>query len=155
MINFEKYKEDIRTLHKMGHQRIGVHFGKPKECLNTACEECDLYNGGYVVNRPECNKGFILWGLQEYKERPKLTEREHAFCVAANSGYIARDKDEEIFYFIREPVKRESLRAWDNGGEFVKLDVFNLEFSFISWEDAEPWSIEELLKLEVINEKTN
>lgn len=83
------------------------------------------------------------------KSKPKLTKRERAFCELIPDGYIARDKDTDLWWHEYRPIK-DGIREWAPGGEYINLELFDeIPFMFITWEDDEPWAVEELLKLEV------
>lgn len=145
MINFEKYKDKIKELYRNGN--VGLYKGKLVSCDDLSCNECDLSGAN-----ESCLFKLLEWCLQEYIEPPKLTEREHAFCVAAKSGYIARDENGNLCYFTGKPYKVHEHYAWDvseDSDAYVELEPFNFDFSFIKWTDEEPWSVKDLLKLEV------
>ena len=136
MINFEKFKDEILETIEQG-DNIAFKNGVITPCSTTNCMECEFYTGN------GCNKKFIKWLYAEAK--PTLTAKERAFCEIVNEGYIARDKDGELYIYANEPPKRKE--QWCSDVDFIPLN--NEYFSFIIWEDEKPWSIEELLKLEV------
>ena len=76
-----------------------------------------------------------------------LTKQERAFCEAIkNDGcYIARNKSGRLALHCLRPDKGRI--AWTNKSAWLPLNKDF--FPFIIWEDDEPWSIEDLLKLEV------
>ena len=77
----------------------------------------------------------------EITENFKLTNQEREFCKVIGHGYIARDQDGILNWHESQPIKFENL--WIRG-----INVCGLHgdiFKFIKWEDAEPWSVEELL----------
>ncbi|MCI8284276.1 MAG: hypothetical protein HFE90_03270 [Firmicutes bacterium] len=77
----------------------------------------------------------------EITENFKLTNQEREFCKVIGHGYIARDQDGILNWHESQPIKFENL--WIRGINVCELhgDIFK----FIKWEDAEPWSVEELL----------
>lgn len=82
------------------------------------------------------------------QSQPKLTKRERAFCELITDGYIARDSDMEIWWHERKPYKE--FGEWVNNEYSIDVECFNeIPFMFITWEDDEPWAVEDLLKLEV------
>lgn len=137
MTNFEKYKDEILKLLDKNIDEIGIlkTTGEPKNCYCINCTDCWFCN-------KDCRLGFIKWLYQEYKE--KLTKVERGFCEILQKGYIARDKNGNLFVYDGLPRK----------GEFSWMDsmcrkINNNFFPFISWESDKIWSIEDLLKLEV------
>ena len=64
-------------------------------------------------------------------------------------GYIARDKDGNLFSFWYEPKKVNDI--WDcdvpkNQNYSHDLTLFNELFKFIKWEDEKPTLISNILK---------
>lgn len=59
-------------------------------------------------------------------------------------------------YVFDEMPKKESdyWRIKDISGLYNHRDIFGDMFAFIKWEDEEPWSIEDLKKLEVKDENS-
>ena len=80
--------------------------------------------------------------------KPTLSEAERAILENINKDYkwIARDKAENmLFIYQRKPYKND-YGNWLNGGTNHGLKLFNHLFQFITWQDEEPYNIEELLK---------
>ncbi|MGF6375042.1 hypothetical protein M2140_000076 [Clostridiales Family XIII bacterium PM5-7] len=80
-----------------------------------------------------------------------LTMKEWAFCVFMETGWLVREKDGNVLYGYTKPEKHDKI--WINSDNSLQLvnprNTRNRNvFQFIKWED-EPWSVEELLKLEV------
>lgn len=141
MTNLEKYKDEILKI--LEEDNFAVVNNKPCYCDKTECEDCYMFD-----NETPCGRMRFIWGFQEYSELPKLTDREHAFCKAVQTGCIARENDGTLCYFRRRPEKCEY--GWDysdEGNDYVGMNLFKLDFSFITEEKL--WSIEELLNLEV------
>ena len=150
MTNFEKYQDNVLAFLKNYDNLPAVVKGRPHYCAIDVCSRCDLHGRDDHC----CHRGFVEWLYQEYKEIPKLTKREWFLCRALESGYVARDMDGVLCYFNGVPYKNNANLAWDishNKGDYVEMTVFDFQsnFPFIKWEDEEPWSIEDLLKLEV------
>lgn len=142
MKNFEFYEEKIKEI---GSMSIAFVDGEILSCSSVHCENCEFStrNGG-----EDCEENYINWLYSEHKETPKLTKKERLMCEILESGWIARDYNGSLFYFEEEPWK--VFRIWMiEHGNTIKLTLFNTLFSFIKWEDDAPWTVEELLKLEV------
>ena len=95
---------------------------------------------------------FFKWLMSEYNPAPVLTEREKHFVEFVQNGWLARDENNAIFWHGAEPKKHE--HSWGNNClKYARVDIYDREiFPFITWEDEEPWSVEELRKLKVENE---
>ena len=65
--------------------------------------------------------------------------------------YIARDENGKLFTYMSKPCKIESFSSWTDtyySGLYLKC---NVDFPMIKWVDDEPWLIEDLKKLEVVD----
>lgn len=141
MTNFEYYKEEILEIINKGNS-LGVCKNKPVNCNSIECSECVSSDGS------GCDRGVYKWLYAEHKEQPKLTKKERQFCELVETGWIARSKNGCLNLFSKRPTKLTN--CWfSNYNPFSDLTLFNFGFSFITWDDEEPWSIEDLLKLEV------
>lgn len=150
MTNAEYWKNDILRITGETHYRFAVIDGKPEVCTGSCCNRCD-FDGA-------CNANLFKWLYQEHIENPKLTKKERYFCEILESGYIARNKDGSLAFFQDYPVRHTA--QWIN--QFYRtpatlsfttlaLGIMHIDraFAFITWDDKSPWSIEDLLKLEV------
>lgn len=144
MTNFEKYKDEILGISRTQAIAINKRRNAPEKCSHSVCSECLLHEGR------SCNqKAIFQWLYSEYQEpAPKLTKKERVFCEIVRHGYIARDENGSIACHFPEPQKNIPRHSWHN---FYNYKIFLDEnsFSFIEWKDEKPWSIEDLLKLEV------
>lgn len=147
MTNFEYYKDTIMEITNK-RSMVAVVYNEPVLCKEIeSCTECQLNNG-------DCHLNLIEWFCEEHKEQPKLTKKERQFCELVETGWITRDKDGDICFRTYKPYEKTG-RYWQgysgSDGQLLHLDKIGsaLKFSFITWEDKEPWSVEELLKLEV------
>ena len=80
--------------------------------------------------------------------KPTLSEAERVILENIDKDYkwIARDEAENmLFIYHRKPYKND-YGNWLNGGTNHGLELFNHLFQFITWQDEEPYNIEELLK---------
>ena len=93
----------------------------------------------------------LKWLVEECKEpKLKLTEKEMHLCKAFDSGYIARDKNGSLYLYTNKPEK--NVNIWCDGEDVVTYLLPNSWFSFIKWEDEEPYSVKEMLTWEVEDE---
>lgn len=86
----------------------------------------------------------VLWERKEIK----LTDAERAWLTVAKHDdmkYVARDRDGKLYVYPTRPIKT-SITWLSKYDVYKKLWSENL-FEFITFEDDEPYSIEDLLKL--------
>ena len=67
--------------------------------------------------------------------------------------YIARDENGGLFIYNAEPYRDGELWTFGNSiGDWFHLNRrFNIDFPMVKREDSEPWLIEDLKKLEVVD----
>ena len=97
-----------------------------------------------VVTCSECVRLSLMNLLEEYKEPVKLTKFEYEYLkVAKREGFnfIARDKSNGLYGFEKQPTKGNA--TWFSSCDYVGM--FKSTFSFVKWEDKEPYSIDEIL----------
>lgn len=106
-----------------------------------------------VVTCSECVRLSLMNLLEEYKEPIKLTKFEYEYLkVAKKEGFnfIARDKSNRLYGFEKQPTKGNA--TWGSRGDYVGM--FKSTFSFVKWEDEEPYNIDEILSnCEVIEDE--
>lgn len=137
--NMEHYRNEILEIakHKLA---FGLKNGKLIYCTNANCDLCDF-------DKPSSPCGLLrtLWLMKDYKESIVLTAKEKCFLEIVETGWLTRDIDGEIKSHTSKPRKLET--CWTSVTDDFGVRTFNKElFSFITWEDEEPWSVEELMK---------
>lgn len=152
MTNFEFYKDDIKAV---GYDfAIVARSGKFAYCL----DEDELENGcadcAFTKMYGPCDKLKIKWLYEEHEEQPKLTKNERKLCEILNECYIARNVSGDLIAYEKRPIRVDNCWWKAVSGIWWRLDITfgrfkDCNFSFIKWEDEEPWSVEDLLKLEV------
>lgn len=145
MKNREKFAKEILDIACKGN-----HFGVTKvgEIISypeTDCTEC-LFNDDY-----DCDISLERWAESEYVEEPTITSREKNFLdlLLPNYKYIAKDKNGFLLAYTEKPIK--ILETWGIAN-CALINMFDIKFDFIKREDEEPWSVEDLKKLEVKDE---
>ena len=137
MTNFEYYADEIKAI----EYDFAYVDGKITKCSIDVCdEECEYF-------KDDCTSTKVKWLYSEHIEQPKLTKTEHEFLkVIPDYYYLARDKDDTLFLHSEKPI-RCIQEEWYSPYEQIGIccDFFN----FITWQDKEPWSVEDLLKLKV------
>lgn len=147
MTNFEFYKDTLAEIAKTGDD-IAIVKGKPRQCAGINCNECERNDMCVEAN-------LLKWLLSEHVEKPKLTRRERCFCEVFCKGWLVRSETGALFFYSKKPVKK--IGGWTPTGGvahcfdllFAASEIEKLDFSMIKESDSEPWSVEDLLKLEV------
>jgi hypothetical protein len=143
MLNAEYYKEKIK--------KVGLAFGfvngEIVPCSETACNECDFQRD--VVTG--CSLKTVEWLISECKEPVTLTAKEKHFAECLIDGFVARDKNNDLYWFKVMPEKTGEAWMHKSNTRLSKIngvDMFSFNpFPFIKWEDEEPWAVSELRKL--------
>lgn len=145
MKNREKFEKEIMDIACSGNSiAIEKECGRIAPCCDTFCVEC-LFGGG------NCKEKVREWAESEYVEKPVISKRDRAFLdYLKYYKYIARDDDEELYVYTSIPTKRSD--CWGADGAYRSLRGLDIDFPMIKWSDSEPWLIEDLKKLEVVEE---
>jgi hypothetical protein len=144
--NMEHFRDDIlKVLNEASCACMAVMGGVPIRCIDMDnCDECDL---------APCNENKkIKWLLAEYKKPITLTAREKHFVEFAEDGWVARDEDGILGWFMRKPDKTIdgcASGSWGGAVHAFSFRKLNNLFKFITWE-GEPWNIEDLRKLKAL-----
>lgn len=99
----------------------------------------------------ECEDCTINWLKAEHKEKITLSEAERIILENLPEEYtlIARDKEGTLKIGVDKLVKSDRGFWYHvSCSKYTNLEVFNHLFQFITWNDSEPYNIEELLKEE-------
>ena len=148
MTNFEYYKDEILKRYDQGLEDLAMKNGKFDDCSNVLCKLCNFSSDNYNSDHC-CTFNMLHWLYQEHRVKPKLTQREFLLCKLIEKGWVARDKSGFLYIYENKPQKVVS--DWHDTGaiQVIREEFYRVSFNFIKWEDTEPWSIKELLKLEV------
>lgn len=150
MKNKEKYAKEIVELACDG---TGIAVDKQSKkfasCISTSCRNCLFY----VSDAGRCDyQGKREWAESEYVEKPVISKRDRAFLdyLDKNYEYITRDNNTWLYAYSEKPSKGCIL--WDvSSGKSICFDgLINVDFPMVKWSDSEPWLIEDLKKLEVV-----
>lgn len=147
MKNKEKYAKEIMEIACNG-SRIAVMRGSGRivPCDNILCSVC-LFSA-------DCRKNIKEWAESEYIEKPVISKKDRAFLeyIKEEFKYIARDKNDKLCVYNLKPYKSKNYSKWStNNYDYLDLN-YNVDFPMIKWSDEEPWLIEDLKKLEVVEE---
>lgn len=147
MKNKEKFAKEIVELACNGDSiAIIKENGRIVSCDGTKCSLC-------LFRDYDCKEKTREWAESEYIEKPVISKRDRAFLDYLNCSYkyIARDMCGELCVYFSKPQKM--IDYWESAGEIINmLRMFNIDFPMIKWEDCNPWLIEDLKKLDVVEE---
>ena len=148
MKNKEKYAKEIMEIACSG-DRIAITKGSGRivPCCSLLCSEC-------LFRANDCRKNIKDWAESEYIEKPVVSKRDKTFLeyIKEEYKYIARDENGKLFAYKSKSCKLERFSSWVDsgcGGLYLK---YNVDFPMVKWEDSEPWLIEDLKKLEVVDD---
>lgn len=144
MKNREKYAEELLNVACAGKRvAIDKQTMQIRGCEGLSCGNC-LFSCG------DCDTKLAEWAESEYVEPVKISKRDRTFLdYIEGYKYIARDGDGELYVYITKPKK--GLRNWADA-RFKSLAGLDIDFPMVKWSDDEPWKIEDLKKLEVVDE---
>ena len=94
-------------------------------------------------------------GQTEYVERPVISKSDRMFLdyIKEEYKYIARDQSGKLYAYNSKPYKNKNCKLWCSSNGFVSYHMdCNIDFPMIKWSDEEPWLIDDLKKLEVVEE---
>jgi hypothetical protein len=146
MKNKERYAKEIMEIACSGNSiAVTKEGGSIASCCDTFCVEC-LFCGG------NCKEKVREWTESECIEKPVISKKDKTFleCIGEGIKYIARDMDGFLFIYCIKPHKL--IDCWESGGieSNKSLEFFKLNLPMVKWSDKEPWLIEDLKKLEVV-----
>lgn len=156
MTNGEFYLDEIVRIAVYDDNKLAVSLkdGKPVACHSIECSDC-TFSYGNTCNY--CSLNRQIWLKAEHVEQPKLTKAERAFCesLKCTQFYVARDENGGLYVYELKPTKQSYDWSITNNCYYwtINRGLFNVPFDFIKWSDSEPWKVEDLLKLEVIDDE--
>lgn len=148
MKNKEKHAKEIVEIACKGHDfMVDKNTNEVADCCDAPCTAC------LFLEMEDCDKARREWAESEYIGKPVISKRDKAFLeyLSVNIQYIARDMSGRLYIYVRKPYKQ--IDCWSSSAcETEKtLWMFNVDFPMVKWEDDEPWLIEDLKKLEVVD----
>lgn len=138
MLKIEKIKDEIKNFYDENNTlrcylaRIATNQNYSVNCYRIG------------IDCSECLRLSLLELLEEYKKPVKLSKFEYEYLkVAKENGYnfITRDKDNRLYGTSEKPKKYNT--TWAGSGAYIGM--FKSTFSFVKWEDEEPYNIDEIL----------
>lgn len=148
MKNKEKYASEIIEI-ACKYGAVNERTGELKGCSEIICEHCLFRERG--ISR--CKEKMKEWLESEHIEKPVISKRDRAFleCIGKGIKYITRDMNGGLFIYIIKPHKL--IDCWGSCGvePNKSLEFFKVNLPMVKWSDEEPWLIEDLKKLEVVD----
>lgn len=150
MKNKERYAKEIVELACNGEGiAVNKHSGMVFPCNNIPCSNC-LFDNDYY-----CEEERKKWAESEYIEKPVISKKDKAFLeyIKEEFKYIARDDgNKQLFAWSAKPERGLTINEWLNTrSDAIGLYGFDLELPMVKWLDEEPWLIDDLKKLEVVD----
>lgn len=148
MKNKEKYAKEIMEIACSG-SRIAINKGSGciVPCGGLLCSKC-------LFRAIDCRKNIKEWAESEYVEKVVISRRDREFLeyIDKKFKYIARDETNRVYVYSIEPRKSEYCWIINRGESFSIANRIDVDFPMVKWSDSEPWLIEDLKKLDVVEE---
>ena len=151
MKNKEKYAECVLTF-ACDESGFGVYekTGEMERCMEMHCTECLFYG-----KKETCHTSRRKWLESECIEKSVISKRDRAFLdyLRDRWKYMARDNISNAVYVFTEIPEKSEVGHFVYTGEARRISSdFNVVFPMVKLSDSEPWLIEDLKKLEVVEE---
>lgn len=149
MKNKEKYAKEIMNIACSGDSiAVMKKSGRVVSCNETNCCLC-LFRGD------DCKEKIREWAESEYIEKLVISKRDRMFLDLLKDSwkYMARDNISNAVYVFTEIPEKSDIGHFAYTGEARRISSdFNVVFPIVKWSDEEPWYIEDLKKLEVVED---
>ena len=139
MKNWEFYEEELKKYNLI----FAMKDNQICSCASVPCNRC-AFN---MDESRTCNVAKVKWLYQEHKEPIVLTDDEKALCKLFDRGWIARDKDDSLYWYENKPGGKSDQRWTFRNGSYgdlsLRLNKFfpQCKFDFIRWKDEESWEV--------------
>lgn len=147
MKNKEKYAKEIMNI-ACSRDSIAVmkKSGRVVSCNETECSLCLFHDS-------DCREKTRDWAESEYIEKTVISKRDRMFLDLLKDRwkYMARNNISNAVCVFTEIPEKSEVGHFAYTGEARRISSdFNVGFPMVKWEDSEPWLIEDLKKLEVV-----
>lgn len=147
MKNREKYAEELLNV-ACASEKIAIdkRTMQIRSCAWFECVHCLLNEGD------DCGAKLAEWAESEYIEPAKISKKDRAFLDYLK-GYkcVVRDNDGKLYAYISIPKKLLACACWGADDDCKSLARLDIDFPMVKWSDDEPWKIDDLKKLEVVD----
>lgn len=149
MKNKEKFEKEIMEIACSGGSiAIIKKSGRIVPCDANRCSLC-LFSGY------DCKENTREWAESEYIEKPVISKRDRKFLeyICRSVKSIARDKNGTLCIFTGIVKKQEDMGVFISDSLYKNISgIFDIDFPMVKWSDDSPWLIEDLKKLEVVED---
>lgn len=144
MKNREKYAKEIMNVACNGDSIAVIKkSGRVFSCNGTSCCLCLFRGAG-------CKEKIRDWAESEYVEPVKISKRDRTFLdYLEGYKYMARDKNGDLYAYTTIPIR--TTTCWRNA-TCINLCSLDIYFPMVKWSDEALWVIDNLKKLEVVDE---
>lgn len=150
MKNKEKYAMKIAEIACDGKSvAVDKRTGKVVSCYCIICGNC-LFDGKHG-----CHERRREWAESEYVKPFVISKSDRMFLdyIKEEYKYIAKDESGKLYVYNSKPYKNKEFKFWCGSNNFVSCHMdCNIDFPMIKWSDEEPWLIEDLKRLDVVEE---
>lgn len=145
MKNREKYAEELLNIACAGNRiAIDKRTMQIKGCEVFPCWLC-LFR-----DCDGCSKKLAEWAESEYIEPAKISKKDRVFLdYLKDYKYMARDKNGDLYAYTTIPIRATTCWRDATCKNLCSLDIC---FPMVKWSDAALWVIDNLKKLEVVDE---
>ena len=147
MKNKKKNTKEIVELACDGYRvAVDKRTDKIVSCEDIPCSKCLFFDN------KDCDRRRREWAESEYIEKQVISKRDRAFLeyLGEELKYIVRSKSDNLMACQNSAEKREDGWVIDSG-VIKSLQKLNIDFPMVKWSDEEPWLIEDLKNLEVVD----
>lgn len=149
MKNKEKYEKEIMNIACSGDSiAVMKKSRRVVSCNETECSLC-------LFRDSDCREKTRDWAESEYIEKTVISKRDRMLLDLLKDRwkYMARNNISNAVYIFTEiPEKSEvGYSAYTGEAREISSDL-NVIFPMVKWSDEEPWLIEDLKKLEVVED---
>lgn len=152
MKNKEKYASEIIEIACSGNVvAVSKVTGKPIACEKNDCKNCYRYNDFSFCDEERLKE----WAESDYIEKLVISKMDRSFLdyLRDRWKYMARDNISNAVYVFTEIPEKSEVGHFAYTGEARRISSdFNVVFPMVKLSDSEPWLIEDLKKLEVVEE---
>lgn len=150
MKNKERYAKEIVEIACKGHDfRVDKNTNEVADCCDAPCTAC------LFLEMEDCDKARREWAESEYIEKSVISKKDKDFLdyIKEEFKYIARDENGKLFVYETQPKKSKKCRYryWIGANNLCLNRYYKVDFPMIKGQDEEPWLIEDLKKLEVVD----
>lgn len=145
MKNREKYAEELLNVACAGKKiAIDKRTMQIRNCEGFSCWHCLLNE------HDDCGIKLAEWAESEYIKPVKISKKDRAFLdYLKDYKYMARDKNGDLYAYTSVPIRTNTCWRDATCKNLCSLDIC---FPMVKWSDVALWVIDNLKKLEVVDE---